>query len=193
MFYVYEKLLRSFLVTALLFSCLVSTSFIFQKNVSTDYPAYNWDEGDEKSADQSYRISSFLNDLKEMIGKEFDDIYAGSWGDFENDPHVGLLRIDDKTQILADKYGVILIKQKYSYKELVELQEYIVENNDTKYKSSHSSSAIMEEVNRLELTLYDVEELRLTNPEIIEELENDPRILLYSIDSANEEGGFAAN
>ena len=182
----------SLAIVALLVSCF---GFNTLKTSNSIYAEYNidWDEGDERTAQRSYTLTLFERGLRKLVGDSYDDIYAGQWLGFETGPYVGLTSIDNNIQELAKKYGVILVEQKYTYKELLELQEKIVEENETKYDKRHVQSAIMFETNTLELTLFRVEELRLKNPEVVEALEKDDRITLFDMLEEETEGGYYAS
>ena len=90
---------------------------------------YAGESDDDKKMQLSIEGSTKLYELGTVIEEQFKDeyeaLFAGEWLDEDFNPHYAITRFDKVIAELAEKIGVKLHIFKYSYAELLEIQDRI--------------------------------------------------------------------
>jgi len=147
----------------------------------------------EKNAAQGVNgLSLFFEDLSNLVGEQFEDLYLGRWLDYDDQsPYAALTNIEPAYEELARLHNVTLVLHKYSYKELFDLKEAIWEFDTLLYEGKIMGTGIDEINNVVEVEILRFDELLANNPDVAKQLEEDDRIIIINLEEEPEINFFA--
>ena len=180
-----KRLFASLLMLFIVISCFVPIlSDEPSDDVELEYIELSGDV--KKSSEGVYAIGLYVDDLNRLVGDKFDDIYGGCWLDDDYIPHVSLTALEPEYSNIARKFGVVVSKCDYSYKELVSLSTQTWEANEEKFSNHLQSVGIDEKENRVFVTVFKLEELETKSKPSTNELKNNGRFIVKSVESESE-------
>ena len=172
-----KKRLIFTIAVSLLLTTLLYINFNKPKIDTSDYEVV-FEEEFKLSASGSKVIDDFLAEIGKLESISLESIYAGCWLDEDFYPHVGLTGISEEISSIAKKYELELVLQNFSYKELSDLSSSFWDEN-TPYREYIISKGIDESKNVIDLTIIHYDEMLSKFPDIVEQLERDPRIEIF--------------
>ena len=146
-----KRIFSSVLVMLMVLLAITSNVTAKDEESKLDVPPEIQEEM-KKSSSGAYAIECFLKEIEMDLKFSYDDIYGGSWLDYDTfEPYVSLTEITDLHYELSKKYGIKLVEAKYSFVSLVSEQEEL----HKKYGDLVVSSYTDEINNRLVVEIFD--------------------------------------